>query len=422
MSNVQKQQGLVENTWAYICKPGGISTNSSKSITLPQSCGYFIASMEDWNQSHVDSWGHCPSGVGQCPWGPELPQCTASFKDWNSHLAGCCCKYTGSAKNCPWHSKLCRQRAFESWAMGHDKVPKLQALLTVTLWRTKLLPSRECSPSAAKPSGSHPPQGLWCHKCHMKSFVQRASAHLKCPHLRNLPCQHPHARIPCRKNTCSHLAVNPTCICKQTIPSLTQKVIKDWHTTAMTKKAHSACLYHSTSTSRRRLTKENTEKQQIKQRVDQTSTRNRFRIKNIFDVAWYHPSEIVHLQVSLSLKIQQKIPDSPRFLDLSQIQAWDYTSSDSSIALQLDPKKCHTMCIPVCSVPCPKKKFASVTKKDQDHYVCFCLLFHTDWKFKRNIHTHQHFSFFGVYIWKKKDKKKMYVYCFISKWSQVCSI
>lgn len=133
---------------------------------------------------------------------------------------------------------------------------KLQALLTVTLWRTKLLPSRECSPSAATPSGSHPPEDLWCHKCHMKSFVQRASAHLKCPHLRNLPCQHPHARIPGRKNTCSHLAVNPTCRCKQTIPSLTQKVIKDWHTTAMTKKAHSACLYHSTSTSRRRLTKE----------------------------------------------------------------------------------------------------------------------------------------------------------------------
>ena len=298
---------------------------------------------------------------------------------------------------------------------------KLQALLTVTLWRTKLLPSRECSPSAATPSGSHPPQGLWCHKCHMKSFVQRASAHLKRPHLRNLPCQHQHARIPGRKNTCSHLAVNPTCICKQTIPSLTQKVIKDWHTTAMTKKAHSACLYHSTSTSRRRLTKKNTEKQQIKQRVDQTSTRNRFRIKNIFDVAWYHPSEIVHLQVSLSLKIQQKIPDSPRFLDLSQIQAWDYTLSDSSIALQLDPKKCHTCASQ--SAACLAQRRNSPQSPRRTKIITFVFAcYSTQIESLKETSTLINTFPFLEYISEKKDKKKMYVYCFISKWSQVCSI
>ena len=49
-----------------------------------------------------------------------------------------------------------------------------------------------------------------------------------------------------------------------------------------------------------------------------------------------------HLQVSLWLKTQQKMPESSRFLDLSGIQASDYTSSDSSIALQLEPKSCHT--------------------------------------------------------------------------------
>ena len=111
--------------------------------------------------------------------------------------------------------------------------------------------------------------------------------------------------------------------------------------------------------------------------------------------------------MSLSLKIQQKIPDSPRFLDLSQIQAWDYTLSDSSIALQLDPKKCHTCASQVCSVPCPKKKFASVTKISTFVFACYS----TQIESLKETHPHSStlFLFWSIYPKEKRQKENVFL-------------
>ena len=283
---------------------------------------------------------------------------------------------------------------------------KLQALLTVTLWRTKQLPSTECSPSAATPSGSLPPQDLWCHKCNMKILVQRRAAHLKSPDLRNLPCQHQHARIPGRKNMCT--SCSQSYMHMQTIPSFTQK-------------SDQGLTYHSYDQKRLtvpvytiRLQLHEDASQKNRKTANKTTSRRNINTQSLLDQKQLRCGLIssvlisFHLQVSLWLKTQQKMPESSRFLDLSGIQAWDYTSSDSSIVLQLEPKSCHTSASQ--SAACLAQRRNSPQSPRRTMLRSLCLLLPAIPHRLKGWNKHPHSSTLP------------FCSCLISKWSQFCSI